>query len=122
MPEINHRPSLATKRKLRVRSKLHGTAERPRLTVFRSNKNTYLQVIDDVAAKTLCSASSPSVGKANAKESFTKMTAAVKAAEAIVTQLQAQKITAVVFDRGSYKYHGRVKAIAEALRDGKIQV
>lgn len=117
MPKINHHISLETKRKMRIRSKLHGTSERPRLSLYRSNMHTYLQVIDDVAGKTLASA--------HDKAHFGKMTKterAVAAAKSIAEQLQKQNIKALVFDRGGYRYHGRVKAVADAMRAAGVEV
>jgi large subunit ribosomal protein L18 len=117
MPNTIYYQKLAAKRRTRVRAKLHGTTERPRLTIFRSNKHTYLQAVDDVQGKTLASASS----KTN-KKTGTKIEQAVEAVQTLLPQLDKQKITALVIDRGSYRYHGRIKAIAEALRAGKVTV
>ncbi|AXX64097.1 50S ribosomal protein L18 [Bombilactobacillus bombi] len=106
-----------TKRHARVRSKISGTAERPRLNVFRSNKNIYAQVIDDVAGVTLASASTlDSEVKAGSKTE--------QASE--VGKLIAQRAVAagkenVVFDRGGYIYHGRVQALAEAARENGLK-
>jgi large subunit ribosomal protein L18 len=117
MPNTNYYHELAAKRRKRVRAKLHGTAERPRLTIFRSNKHTFLQAIDDVAGKTVASVHTKSI-----KKTGTKMETAAKAAQEIVKQLESKKISAVIIDRGSYRYHGRVKTIAETLRAGKVTV
>lgn len=117
MPNTQYYQQLAAKRRVRVRAKLHGTAERPRLTIFRSNKHTYIQAIDDVQGKTLAAAHSKTVKKAG-----TKIENAQQVALSVLKQLDKQQITALVIDRGSYKYHGRVKVIAEALRTGKIKV
>lgn len=108
---------LAAKRRARVRAAISGTAARPRLTVFRSNKHTYLQVIDDQAGTTLASANTKQLKKTSAK-----MADAQATAEALLAQLDKKGIKALVFDRGSYRYHGRVKLIAEVLREGKIEV
>lgn len=107
------------KRQQRIRAKIHGSAARPRLTVFRSNEHISLQVIDDVAGKTLASASD--LGKENALKG-TKIEHAVAVSKKLLTQLKAQKVQALVFDRSYYKYHGRVKAVAETLREGGIQL
>lgn len=120
MPATTYYQQLAKRRKARVRAKLHGTTERPRLTVFRSNKYVYLQVIDDTVGKTLASAHSYA-GKGKPLVDG-KMKAAVKAAEVLLEQLHKNKITALVFDRGAYRYHGRIKAVADTLRAGKINV
>lgn len=113
--------SLANKRKMRVRSKLKQNSTQPRLTIFRSNKYTYLQVVDNVTGNTVASANSKAFEQAG-KQAVTKIEAAQKAAEALLKTLQEKKITSVTLDRGGYKYHGRVKAIAEVLRAGKVQV
>lgn len=123
MANINHNLSISEKRKRRVRSKLNGTAKRPRLTVNKSNKFTYLQVIDDAAGKTLASASDIKIKKSLKKgATLTKTQAAVQATQELVKAMKKAKITAVVFDRGQYKYHGRVKAVAETLREAGIKV
>lgn len=122
MPKINQNLTLAEKRRRRVRGKISGTAERPRLTIFRSNKNTYLQVIDDEAGKTLASANNLQMKKVGAKLSGSKMDQAVAIAQDLYKQLKSKKINALRFDRGSYKYHGRLKAVAEALREAGIEV
>ena len=93
-----------TRRHIRVRRKISGTAERPRLCVYRSNTNIYAQVIDDVAGKTLVSASTLD------KEVKTKK-----------ANKEAAKISNVVFDRGGYIYHGVVKELAEAAREGGLE-
>lgn len=123
MANINHNLSIAEKRKRRVRSKLHGTAKRPRLNVNKSNKYTYLQVIDDAAGKTLVAASDVALKKALKKgQAVTKTQGAIQATEELLKAMKKAKITAVVFDRGQYKYHGRVKAVAETLREAGIKV
>lgn len=119
MPVIQHNIKLPAKRKARVRAKIYGTAKRPRLTVFRSNEHTYLQAINDDAQKTLVAASDAAK---TSKIKGTKTERAVQVAEGFVSLLKKAKIKAVVFDRGSYKYHGRVKAIAETLRKEGIKV
>lgn len=96
----------------RVRKKVQGTAERPRLSVFFSNKNVYAQIINDEASRTLCSASTKekgAAGKAN-------VASATKIGELIAERAQAGGVTAVVFDRGGIRYHGKVKALADAAR------
>ena len=102
----------------RVRTKIGGTAERPRLRVFRSNTGTYVQIIDDVAAKTLVSASTLD------KEVKTKASN-IEAAKEVGTLVAKRAIKAgiktVVFDRGGYIYHGKVKALAEAAREAGLE-
>ena len=106
------------KRHARVRNNISGTAMRPRLNVFRSNKNIYAQLINDVAGVTLVSASSQEKsfeGKGN------DVNAATKVGELIAKRAAEQDIKAVVFDRGGYLYHGRVKALAEAARENGLE-
>ncbi len=102
----------------RVRGKVSGTPERPRLNVFRSETNIYAQVIDDTTGRTLVSASS-------LEKDFscdgTKTDAARKVGEMVSERARAKGIEAVVFDRGGYLYHGRVKALAEGARAGGLQ-
>jgi large subunit ribosomal protein L18 len=119
MSVIKRNRTSAKSRKIRVRGKLHGSATRPRLTVFRSNQHLYLQAIDDEAQQTLASATD--AGKAT-KISGNKTERAKALAEKLLKSLQKAEIKAVVFDRGSYKYHGRVKAVAETLREGGIKL
>lgn len=120
MPKISHTLSIKKARKVRVSGRLTGTAERPRLSVFRSNAHVSLQAIDDVAGLTVASADS--YGKENSKKKMTKTEEAVAVAKAMASALKAKKIAAVVFDRGANRYHGRVKAVAEALRADGITV
>ena len=105
------------KRHYRVRNKISGTAERPRLSVFRSSKNIYAQIIDDVAGVTLVSASS-------LEKTFTEKGGDKAAAHAIgklVAERAVEKgITTVVFDRSGYLYHGRVQELAEGAREGGL--
>ena len=104
------------KRHTRVRSKISGTAECPRLDVFRSNANIYAQIIDDVNGVTLVAASSLELeGNGGNKE------AAFKVGEAIAKKAADKGITEVVFDRGGYIYHGRVKELAEGARQGGLK-
>ena len=101
----------------RVRAKISGTAECPRLVVFRSNKHIEAQVIDDVKRVTLCSASSVALKLENGSN----VEAAKKVGAAIAKECIAKKITIVVFDRGGYLYHGRVAALADAAREGGLK-
>lgn len=123
MSKINHNLSLETKRKMRVRSKLTTSSEKPRLTVCRTNKYFYMQVVDDTKGVTLVSSSDAKIRKGLKKnETLTKTQSAVKAAEVLAELMKKAKITSVVFDRGQYKYHGRVKAVADAIRGAGIKV
>ena len=106
------------KRHKRVRGKISGTPERPRLNVFRSETNIYAQVIDDVAGVTLVSASSLEKGFSC---DGTKSDAAKKVGQLVAERAKAKGIETVVFDRGGYVYHGRVKALAEGAREGGLQ-
>ncbi|HZK03549.1 MAG TPA: 50S ribosomal protein L18 [Bacteroidaceae bacterium] len=96
--------------KYRIRKKIYGTAERPRMTVFRSNKQIYVQVIDDLNGKTLASASSLGVEKMPKREQ------AAKVGNLIAQKAKEAGITQVVFDRNGFLYHGRVKELADAAR------
>lgn len=102
--------------KLRVRGKVRGTADRPRLTVFRSNKQIYAQVIDDLTGKTLAAASSLKL-----EDKATKKEVAAKVGELIAKGAQEAGVTAVVFDRNGYLYHGRIKELADAARNGGLK-
>ena len=101
--------------KYRVRNKISGTAERPRMSVFRSNKQIYVQVIDDDAQKTLVAASSRGLEKMNKTEQ------AAKVGEMIAKKAIEAGITTVVFDRNGYLYHGRVKTVADAARNAGLK-
>lgn len=102
--------------KARVRAKIAGTPEMPRMTVFRSNKQIYVQFIDDKAGKTLASASSLKLeGKVGKKEQ------AVKVGEMAAKNALEAGITTVVFDRNGYLYHGRIKELADAARNGGLK-
>lgn len=105
------------KRKDRIRKKVSGSPERPRLTVFKSNRYIYAQIIDDVAQKTLLSASSLKEGKGANKKS------AALVGESIATKAlqSSQKIEKVIFDRNGYRYHGVIKEIADAARKAGLQ-
>jgi large subunit ribosomal protein L18 len=107
------------KRHARVRSKLSGTAARPRLNVFRSNKHVYAQVIDDMSGVTLVSAST--MEKDLNLESTSNLEAAKLVGELVAKRAVEKGITAVVFDRGGYLYHGRIQALADAARENGLQ-
>ncbi len=108
------------RRHRRVRKKVMGTAERPRLAVFRSNKHIYAQAIDDFAGKTIVSASTMEADLRSAK---TATTDAAKAVGKLVGErAKAAGITTVVFDRGGFKYHGRVAALADGAREAGLEL
>lgn len=103
------------KRKLRTRAKIKGTPNRPRLSVFRSNKAIYAQLIDDDKGITLVSAREKKLGKK------TKIEKAQEVGKILAERALKKKIKTVVFDRGQYRYHGRVKALAEGARKGGLK-
>ena len=103
-------------RHARIRAKISGTAERPRVVVFKSNRWTYAQAIDDVACTTLASVSDRAAKKG------TKTDRAAALGTKLAELLKAKHIEAAVFDKAGFKYHGRVKAIADGLREGGIRV
>lgn len=113
------RTSRRTKIRKSIRAKISGTAEMPRLCVFRSNKDIYAQVIDDAKGITICAASSKVAGVADSKITKVEKSAAVgkKIAE-LAIQAGVKK---VAFDRGGYLYHGRVKSLAEGAREGGLE-
>ena len=102
--------------KTRIRGKISGTAERPRMTVFRSNKSIYVQLVDDTKGVTIASASSKSVGAQGNKSEI-----AAKVGQLIAERAKAAGIESVVFDRNGYLFHGRVKSLADAARNGGLK-
>ena len=113
------RHELRTRRHRRVRLKIQGTAERPRLAVFRSNRGIFAQLIDDRAGTTLASADWLAVRTAGGSVSKTEQAAAV--GRLLAERARAAGVEEVVFDRGGYLYHGRVKALADAAREGGLR-
>lgn len=103
-----------------IRKKVSGTAERPRLSVFRSNRDIYVQLIDDVTGNTLTSASTKDKDIKAQKAPKVELSALV--GKAIASKAAALGITTAVFDRGGYLYHGRVKAVAEGAREGGLKL
>jgi len=101
---------------LRIRKKIRGTADRPRISVFRSNSQIYAQIIDDVAGKTITAASSVEVKAGKT----TKIETAAKVGQTLAAKAKEAGITNVIFDRGGYLYHGRVKALADGAREGGL--
>jgi large subunit ribosomal protein L18 len=108
-----------TQRKIRIRKKVVGTVQRPRVSVFRSNTNIYAQLIDDENGKTLASASSIAKGD---KVSGSSIKQAEEIGKKLSEKAKDQKIESVVFDRSGYKYHGAVAALAQTLRDNGIKL
>lgn len=109
------------KRHGRFRKKISGTTERPRLVVRRSLKNLYVQVIDDSQAKTLCAFSTADKSFVKSASKSNKTQRAEKMGQAFASQLKEKGIKKIAFDRGGYQYHGRVKALAESLRQAGIE-
>ena len=109
------------RRKWSVRNTLSGSSERPRLAVFRSDKHIYAQLIDDLAGRTLASAASTSGEVRGELKNGGNVAAAKLVGRAIADRAKAAGITKVAFDRGGRKYHGRVKALADAAREGGLQ-
>lgn len=105
-----------TRRHNRVRAKVKGTAAKPRLSVFRSNLGLFLQLIDDLSGKTLVS-----VGVKEVKAAGKKIDLSREMGQLLAAKAKDKKIKQVVFDRGAYKYHGRVKAVAEGARAGGLE-
>jgi len=109
------------RRRNHVRNKIHGTAERPRLTVFRSNKHIYAQLIDDANGVTLAAACSLAVKEGDKATYGGNLKGAVAVGKKIAEEAKAKGIAKAAFDRGHYKYHGRIKALADAAREGGLQ-
>ncbi|HUX37113.1 MAG TPA: 50S ribosomal protein L18 [Rectinemataceae bacterium] len=116
--ELNDKLRKREQRKLHVRKNIEGTAEKPRMTVFKSNRYLYVQVIDDMAGATLASASTLEESLKSIKRN---LDGAGKLGEEIGKRLKDKNVATVVFDRNGYKYHGIVKAIADGARKAGIQ-
>lgn len=116
---------LKTKRRIRrkrvIRNRVEGTAEAPRLTVFRSLQNIYAQIIDDHAGQTLCAASTTSKSLRGSVKYGGNIAAAKVVGKALAEQALAKGLTKVCFDRNGYRYHGRIKALAEAARESGLK-
>ncbi len=120
MARTNPKTTARAKRIKRIRKKVFGTSERPRLRVFKSNKHIYAQIIDDVAGHTLISMSTIDKEFALGDEKG-KIGAAKKVGETIGARAKAAGITKVVFDRGGSIYHGRVKSLSQGAREGGLE-
>lgn len=107
------------RRKIKVRSKVEGTGERPRLSIFRSNKQIYVQAIDDTKGKTL---ESHSTGRSKKEKKGTKTESAKFIGKEFGDKLKKKQIANAIFDRGWYRYHGRVKSLAEGIREAGIKI
>ncbi len=115
---MGSRKDARTRRHTRVRKSIHGTADRPRLAVYRSNRYIYAQVIDDVAGQTLVAASSQ---EKDLRGERLNLETAAKVGKALGARAKEAGVSTVVFDRGGYKYHGRVKALADAARETGLE-
>jgi large subunit ribosomal protein L18 len=109
------------KRKARIRKKISGTQERPRLTVYKSLKHMYAQIVDDVAGKTLVSVSTGSKALKDEVKEDDKTAAAKKVGQAVAKAALEKGVTRVVFDRNGFDYHGRVAAVAQAAREAGLE-
>ena len=112
------KPAARLKRRRRVRAKVVGTAERPRISVFRSNRGIHAQLVDDVAGRTLAAVAWTESDLRGLKP----LEQAGKAGERLAERAKAAGVEAAVFDRGGYRYHGRVKAFADGVREGGLSV
>src|SRR5437762_337553 len=110
-----HKILMRDRRRSRIRGKISGTAARPRLSVFRSAKSVALQLVDDESGKTLLAQSQEKKGKK------TKTELAFGAGKALAEKAKAKHITKIVYDRGGYAYHGRIKAVADGARAGGLE-
>ena len=115
------RSAAREKRHYRLRNKLSGTPETPRLCVFRSNKHIYAQVIDDAAGSTLAAASTMEKAVASGLKNTSNTDAAKAVGQAVAKKAIAKGIESVVFDRGGYLYHGKVKALADSAREAGLK-
>jgi large subunit ribosomal protein L18 len=120
MAKIKLRKNNLKRRKLRVRKKVFGTKSRPRLSVFRSNKYCYVQLIDDKKGETLVGVSLKEIKEAHQKKN--KKEGAFEVGKILAEKAKEKKIKKAVFDRAGYKYHGRVKQVAEGAREGGLEV
>jgi large subunit ribosomal protein L18 len=121
MVDIQKKRAGLKRRHLRLRKRLEGTAERPRLTVYRSSKHVYAQLVDDVAGRTLVSASTLQEPLKGSLKGTGNKAAATKVGELIAAKAKEAGIEQVCFDRGGRMYHGRVKALADAARKGGLK-
>ena|SRR5687768_10563766 len=118
---MSSKNELRLKRKQRIRRKVSGTTERPRLTVYKSLKHIYAQVVDDTAGKTVAFASSLSK-ELKGKDEGDKKESAKRVGKLIAEKCKAAKVEAVVFDRNGFPYHGRIAAVADAAREAGLKL
>jgi large subunit ribosomal protein L18 len=121
MAILRSRNKLRMRRHDRIRKRLKGSAERPRLSVFRSLHHVYAQVIDDATGRTVVAASTREKAVADGLTSKASTAAAQRVGEIVAQRAKEKGVTAVVFDRGGYKYHGRIKALADAARSAGLE-
>ena len=121
MGKTNAKMDSRLRRKKRIRAKIQGTSERPRLTVFRSSKHIYAQIINDQTGETLAAVSDLTPAVREELKSLEKTKRAQRIGQLIATRCQELGIAQVVFDRNGYIYHGRVQALAEGAREGGLQ-
>jgi large subunit ribosomal protein L18 len=115
---VKTKPQARLRRRRRVRAKITGTAERPRISVFRSNRGIAAQLVDDLTGRTLAAVT----WTESDLRGLSKMEQATKAGEVLAKRAKEQGVERAVFDRGGYQYHGRVKAFAEGVREGGLRV
>jgi large subunit ribosomal protein L18 len=108
-------------RHARLRKRISGTSERPRLAVHFSGKNIYAQVIDDTVGQTLASANTTEAEFKNSKTARANAVTAIKIGQLVAERSKSKQISKVVFDRGGFQYHGKVKALADAAREGGLE-
>ena len=120
MSELKEKRDRRIRRHKRVRSRIVGTSDRPRFSVFRSGRHIWAQLIDDVAGKTIVAASDSEI-KAGKKPQDKRTIVAGRVGELIAKRAQGKKVATAVFDKGGYRYHGVVKAMAEGARKGGLQ-
>ena len=121
MQKMIDRDTIRRRIRYRIRKKVTGTAERPRLAVFRSDKHIYAQAIDDAAGRTVACASTRDTGVLEKSAAGGNVGAAKAVGGAIAARLREKGIETVVFDRGGYLYHGRIKALADAAREAGLK-
>lgn len=117
--KLSLQSNIRTKKRLKIRSKIQGTVQRPRLSVFRSGKHIYAQLIDDQKGQTLVSFSDQLIGETKGKK-ISKIEKAAIVGQKLAQLAQKEKIKEVIFDRGGFLYHGRVKALADGAREGGL--
>lgn len=117
------RRKVRARRKVSIRKKVNGTADRPRVSIFRSHKNIYAQLVDDDLGKTLMATDASTAAKVDAPEGVSgKCALAYNVGRALAEKAKDNGITSMVFDRSGYLYHGRIAALAQGLRDGGVNV